>query len=150
MTILLAATGCGEQSPPAAPEVLERKSFTIDRVLYEMQLPASRSVDATADRVMISDSSTRQMRFIEIKKAQDGPAEKLDRKETLKNGRTLRYRVDYDIGGGSGGTEGELVGRIEIDDRAILVRCRDQKEGRPEPEWCFPYIGTLAIVTPPQ
>jgi hypothetical protein len=64
----------------------------------------------------------------------------LTEKETLKNGHTLRYRVDYDMGGGSGGTEGELVGRIEIDDRSILVRCRDQKEGRPEPEWCFPIL----------
>jgi Tse3 toxin immunity protein Tsi3 len=61
------------------------------------------------------------------------------------------YRVDYDIGGGMHGTEGELVGRMEIDGRALSVTCRDQKEElRPEPEWCFSYLGTLAIAAHPQ
>jgi hypothetical protein len=148
VTTLLAVTGCGEQEPPAAPEVLERKSFAFDGVAYELQLPVRGRVYAAADSVRISDFSTRAMQFIEFKKAQDDPGG--NRKHALKNGHTLTYRVDYDLGGGSGGTEGELVGRMEIGGHALLVTCRDQKKGRPEPEWCFPYLGTLAIVASPR
>jgi hypothetical protein len=157
LMMLLAATGCGEQStppqPPARDQALERKSFILDGVSYEIQLPAPPAyidLKSTVDAVTIFASSG-QMRYVELKIAGDVSADNFDRKMALKNGRTIVYRVNYDIGGGMRGTEGELVGRIDIDGRALSVTCRDQKEAtRPEPEWCLPYVGSLAVIATPQ
>jgi hypothetical protein len=52
----------------------------------------------------------------------------------LGSGGTLRYKLDRDIGGGMGGAEGELKGRLEIGTQVIAVACHDQSKGFIQPE----------------
>jgi hypothetical protein len=61
---------------------------------------------------------------------------------TLSNGIRIRYAVDADIGGGSGGTEAELRGELQLGAETLVLTCRDQGE-RPDPEWCIAYLGHL-------
>ena len=53
--------------------------------------------------------------------ATDEADEKYDVILKLRSGGTLRYKLDRDIGGGMGGTEGELKGRLEIGARVIVM-----------------------------
>src|SRR5262245_37677040 len=118
VSIAIVIAGCNEQKrPPIPPEVIERQNFTLAEVSYAIDLPQRGKPQPANDGVLFSGFSSRAMRFVEFKKVEAGSAEKFDRKVVLKNGNSFTYKVDYDIGGGSGGTEGELVGRIEVDGR---------------------------------
>jgi hypothetical protein len=68
------------------------------------------------------------------------------RTERLSNGAVLRYNVDYDVGGGSGGTEGVIEGTLEIGTQVLAVTCHDQREiSAPRPEWCLQYLRYLTL-----
>jgi len=66
---------------------------------------------------------------------------------TLISGAVLEYNIVRLDGGGSGGPEAELVGRLQIGARTLSVMCHDQREGfdSPDPEWCVPYLHHLGI-----
>ena len=133
------------QPPPARAEALERTVFTIDGVSFALLLPKRAVVRATDDALTVY-GHTRLQRNIYLKKAHDGSPGSYNRKATLKNGRQLDYRINGDVGSGSGGTIAKLTGRLEIDSHILAVECTDQREGYPEADWCLPYLGSLEIV----
>jgi hypothetical protein len=147
--------GCGEMPAPVAltpSPPLERMTFTLRDSTFEIQLPERPWLPEGSKMVALRDhvifhASPRAMRFIKIANVKQKTPTVVGRTQTLSNGSTLVFRVNYNVGGGSGGTEGTLVGRVEINGQRLSVTCGDQIEGsRPDPEWCIPYLGTLAIV----
>ena len=90
---------------------------------------------------------TRTIRLFRLAPASGESYDKYAQSVELKNGGVLRYNVEPDIGGGSGGVEGQLKGRLELSGHALVVMCHDQaSEGStPKPEWCVPYLHHLQI-----
>jgi hypothetical protein len=63
----------------------------------------------------------------------------------LTDGARVRYSINYDLGGGSGGTEGELKGELEFAGKVFMLTCHDQGEGSNEPDWCLSYLRYLEV-----
>lgn len=80
----------------------------------------------------------RVLRFTASLPALDKP----QRKVRLRHGGNLRYNIaTYD--GGSGGTEAELFGHIDMEAIAIGIVATDQDELSPHPKWCIEFLHTL-------
>jgi hypothetical protein len=71
------------------------------------------------------------------------PIATFSKRATLTDGLYVRYNVDHDLGGGSGGTEGEIKGELDLRGKVFRLTCRDQNEGRNNPEWCLHYLRYL-------
>ena len=132
---------------PIDPIGLQRTDFTVAGASYQIVLPQGatlRSRNGPIDSVEIWDQhTTRRIRMFRMSPATDEADEKYDLILKLRSGGTLRYNLDRDIGGGMGGTEGELKGRLEIGTRVIAVACHDQSKGFVQPEWCVAYLHHL-------
>jgi len=85
------------------------------------------------------------MTFLELCPASSSVQGPFASRATLTNGARVRYTIDHDIGGGSGGTEGELKGRLDVDGTALALTCRDQGELGNNPSWCLQYLGYLKV-----
>lgn len=89
--------------------------------------------------------SQRLMRQLHLRPASRVSNERYVRVEKLSSGTVLRYNVDYDVGGGSGGTEAVLEGVLELGTRILAVTCLDQDElSTPRPEWCLDFLRHLS------
>ena len=85
------------------------------------------------------------MTFLELCSAPGAILGAYARQATLSNGARVRYIIDYDIGGGSGGTEGELKGQLDLGAKVFALSCRDQGEWRTMPDWCVQYLRYLKV-----
>jgi len=129
----------------AHPSELRRWDLTLENVRYHILLPQHATVAARADRFSASLSG-RLMRQLHLGPAPRGVGAAYARTERLSNGAVLRYNVDHDVGGGSGGTEGVVEGRLEIGAQVLAVTCHDQREiPAPRPEWCLQYLRYLTL-----
>jgi hypothetical protein len=129
----------------AHPPDLRRWDITLANVRYHILLPQHATVTTRADRFSAS-LSKRLVRQLHLTPAPRGVAAAYARAERLSNGAVLRYNVDYDVGGGSGGTEGLIEGALEIGTHVLAVTCHDQREiSAPRPEWCLQYLRYLTL-----
>ena len=125
---------------------LQRADFTVDGVSYEIVLPQGGTARLKNVGIEIWDQhTTRRIRMFSFGPPSGEIDEKYAFSKTISNGAILRYNLDRDVGGGMGGTEGELKGRLEIATHVIAVTCRDQSKGFVEPEWCVPYLHHLIL-----
>lgn len=149
MGVLIAASPCALGQASMRPETeLERIEFWLADVRYHILVPRRSRLAQTNTpgcAKIWHPLSTRSMIFLELCSAPAGTMGPYARQATLSNGARVRYSVDHDIGGGSGGTEGELKGEIDLDGRVLALTCRDQGEWRNNPDWCVHYLGHLGV-----
>lgn len=151
----VAAVWVGAVAAAGAPalaqtgEPLERIEFALGDQRYRIAMPkGSKLSDAKARRCALiwHPHAIRLMKFLELcsPPVPAGTAHKSA--TTLGNGGRLRYNIDHDIGGGSGGTEGELTGHLELEGRVLSLTCRDQSERKTAPGWCLRYLDSFSFV----
>jgi Tse3 toxin immunity protein Tsi3 len=131
---------------PPHPDALELIDFDLADVHYRVSVPKwSRlgHINRPGCIKIWHLRATRLMTFLELCSALGDMPSTFTKQATLTNGAHVRYTVDHDIGGGSGGTEGELKGRLDLDGRVLVLTCRDQGEGGNSPDWCLQYLGYL-------
>ena len=85
------------------------------------------------------------MIFMELCSSSPSAAHTYGRRQKLANGALLRYSIESDLGGGSGGSEAELAGRLNLSGRVLAIVCRHQSEWNPDPSWCINYLGYLKV-----
>jgi len=128
---------------------LERADFMLGDVRYHILLPRGTRVQLPRGQVhsvtFWHPQSTRLLRNFTLGAALGESDARYAGTGTLSNGAVLRYNIDDDYGGGSGGAEAELKGRLEMGARALAVTCHDQSEWHLQPDWCVPYLHHLRI-----
>lgn len=139
-------TGARAQEPND-PIGLQQTDVTVAGAPFQIVLPQGATLgprNGPVGSVEIWDQhTTRRIRMFRLSSVTNEADEKYDVMLKLRSGGTLRYNLNRDIGGGMGGTEGELKGRLEIGTRVISVTCRDQSKGYVQPEWCVAYLHHL-------
>jgi hypothetical protein len=135
---------------PADPTRLQGVDFTLADIAYQILVPQGAPVRLPNEQIRFIEIRyprlTRSLRLFRI-----GPLvesqDKYARLITLISGAVLEYNIDRFSGGGSGGPEAQLNGRLQIGTLALSVVCHDQREGfdSPDPEWCLPYLHHLTI-----
>src|SRR5712691_9218142 len=132
----------------------QRLDFELAGVRYEMALPRGARLEKSAtptERVYVDFGPDRRaLRYFAFSPLRGSAREtyaKSAKSETLRNGALLRYNVDNELGGGSGGMEGELNGQITIGTHTLAVTCHDQDEfPGPDPyRLCVPYLHHLKV-----
>ena len=165
VAVLVAAglSACDEPSPPAraqAPDTPERMvTFTLGGTSFAMPLPEQVKVEPSSVRDEISfdlsrgrslrwlELATGPNRWAELEKARTGSDVIYDRSLPLENGGRLEFHISDDTSGGSGGPSAVLLGRIQIRNIALSLRCGDQdKVSVLRPDWCLPYLRRMTIV----
>lgn len=125
--------------------------FELAGVRYEIALPQGARLEKSAtptERVDVDFApEQRQLRYFVLSPIQEGPHETYARSERLRDGALLRYNVNIELEGGSGGMEGELKGQITIGTQTLAVTCHDQdKFPGPDPyRLCVPYLHHLKV-----
>jgi hypothetical protein len=145
MGIAVAAWRLGLAQAPLLADV-EPLELTLDGVRYGMLVPKGlRVTNDVGGCPMLRHPSTRLVKFIVLYPASGSIPTAFPRRETLPNGARVAYTVDRQLDGpsGSGGPEGELKGRMELNGRTIAVTCHDQDEWGARPEWCLRHLGSL-------
>ena len=130
------------------PSDLESIEFVLEDVRYQILVPRrSRPAAKNAPGcVMIwHPRAVRVMTFLELCSATGPTPATFAKRATLTDGIRVRYNIDHDLGGGSGGTEGELKGELDLGGKVFLLTCRDQDEWRNNPEWCLHYLHSLQV-----
>jgi hypothetical protein len=127
---------------------LQQVVFTIDDVPYQIMMPVGARLEANARpgcAKVWHPRSMRQMNFMELCPSSSASARSYATERKLTNDAVLRFSIESDLGGGSGGTESELAGRLDINGKALAVVCRHQSEWYPDPSWCINYLGYLKV-----
>jgi len=125
--------------------------FELAGARYEIALPQDarlvKSVTPTEQVYVDFGPARRQLRYFALSPVREGGHETFARSEKLRNGALLRYDVNNELGGGSGGMEGELKGQITIGTQTLAVTCHDQdKFPGPDPyRLCVPYLHHLKV-----
>jgi len=135
-----------ERLPPNAE--LERRELILENLHYQILIPRNARLDTTGrpDCVKIwHPRSTRTMTFLELCSHSSPSPAGFTSQTTLRNGARVRYNIDRNLGGGSGGTEGELKGELYFGGRVFALTCRDQGEWGNTPDWCLNYVGYLEV-----
>ena len=129
----------------------QRSDFELAGVRYEIALPQGMRLEKSAmptERVYVDFGPDRRaLRYFAFSPVRERGRETYAESETLRNGALLRYNVDNELGGGSGGMEGELNGQITIGTHTLAVTCHDQSEfPGPDPyRLCVPYLHHLKV-----
>jgi hypothetical protein len=140
------ATSASSQNAPDTP--LVRKKFVLDGVALAVSLPAANAAKASVHGRRIIIDFARNMRLQRMMTLSvDGlPAEgPVGPRRALPGGRWFSYRIEDDIGGGSGGPIAQLSGILELGSIEITVTCTDQHEWSRDPEWCLPYVSHVEL-----
>jgi hypothetical protein len=127
---------------------LQRMEFTMGDVRFSILMPKQSRFDEAGRAGCVKiwhPRSTRANVFLEICPVVGTAKSPFVKRAVLKNGATVDYRVDHNIGGGSAGMEGELKGQLELNAKIIAVACRDQGEWSNDPSWCLDYLESLEI-----
>jgi hypothetical protein len=86
-------------------------------------------------------------RWADLEKARTGSDVIYDRSLPLENGGRLEFQISDDTTGGSGGPSAVLLGRIQVRNVVLALRCGDQdKLSVLRPDWCLPYLRRITIV----
>jgi hypothetical protein len=133
--------------------VAEQRSvfFELAGVRYQIALPQDGRLEKSAtptERVYVDFGPDRRaVRYFAFSPVREGRRETYARSQMLRNGALLRYNVDNELEGGSGGMEAELNGQITIGTHTLAVTCHDQDEfPGPDPyRLCVPYLHHLAV-----
>lgn len=146
--LLLALGGCGSGDGEAPDEVLACRSFRLGGTDYAIRLPEVAEVRASGDAAVEiwPLAGGRRMRFLRLTVSADGRVPESASRMTLPGVGELAYAVEADLGGGSGGTEGELRGALTLSAPAsgtLGIVCHDQQEGTPDPHWCLDRLAGL-------
>lgn len=141
--IATSATPQNALNPP-----LVRKKFVLDGVALAVSLPAANAAKASIHGRRITIDFAKNMRLERVMTlAIDGlPAEgPVGPKRVLPSGGWFSYRLEDDIGGGSGGPIAKLSGILELGSIEITVTCTDQDEWSRDPEWCLPHVSRVEL-----
>jgi len=123
--------------------------FELAGVRYQIALPQDGRLEKSAtptERVYVDFGPDRRaLRYFAFSPVREGARETYAKSETLRNGGLLRYDVDNELEGGSGGMEGELNGQITIGTHTLAVTCHDQDKfpGPDAYRLCVPYLHHL-------
>ena len=122
--------------------------FALEDVSYQVLVPKRSWLSNTNNPGCVKiwhPHAVRTMTFLELCSASGAIPGPFERRATLTDGVRVRYNVNHDIGGGSGGTEGELNGELDLNGKVFVLTCRDQDERRNDPEWCLHYLRYLEV-----
>jgi hypothetical protein len=139
--------------PAAADAPLTQPvTFALGAVSYATRLPAEAVFQASPDRrsVTIRDLSKSMRLERSLVLTLDASAAKFDRTVRLRDGNSLTFREDDDIGGGSGGPLARLAGMTTLGNVPLFVTCTDQDEWSRDPRWCLPILEELTAAAPRQ
>lgn len=135
---------------PADPSGLIVQKFGIGDDNFEILLPQEYTPQRTTEsKVMFIIPDKRNVHYLSISKdspistQKKTPLQKWKYSVPIREGSDFQFSLKQNIGGGSGGTEGELTGIVRLDQTVLDIECHDQSEWQPEPEWCVPYIHHL-------
>ena len=92
----------GVAQTPADPRDLRRWDFTLDGVRYRIWLPQRATLMSGSDGFSVS-LSQRLAHQLHLRPAPAGSNASYAHVEKLSGGAVLRYNIDRDVGGGSGG-----------------------------------------------
>lgn len=144
---MLLLPGCKDNSRAADPATSECQRVEIGGKPYALRVPKGSLVTTDAASGSVAVRPNPNGRLVRSFTVQPRGGMKLPsprRSEVLANGARVSYAIDDQIGGGSGGPEGELAGELNLVDGATLVAtCRDQNELGPRPDWCLRHLGTI-------
>jgi len=144
MAYMLAACTSDVEEIPA-----ETRAINLGNKSYRITLPKNPNLLITRvpfveDGVKVDfQPGRRQPRYLRLTlPAKTAPSS--GRTAKIGNGGRLSYSLD-DSGGGSGGTEVVLAGRLEFRDHALGIECRMQAEWYTlsDGEWCLQWLRTL-------
>ena len=141
----LLAAGCDEPAENRSVADLAKRAVTVGGQPFEMALPAKAVLTARAGVAKVDFApGARQPRTIELKLADATAAPAVPKATTrrLPSGALLTYRVRM-TGGGSGGAEATLIGRLTFGTLALAVTCHSQAEFGLIGDWCVPYLGSM-------
>jgi hypothetical protein len=136
---------------PQPDTELDRIEFVLKDARYQILLPRrSRLAENNAPGCVKiwHPRAVRTMTFLEICSASGPAIVTFAKQTTLTDGLRVRYNIDHDLGGGSGGTEGEIKGELDLHGKVFRLTCRDQDETRINPEWCLHYLPYLVAKGP--
>ena len=115
---ILAVSSSALAQVPFRPETdLERIEFALEDVYYRILVPRGSRLSPISEPGCIRiwhPLATRSMTFLELCSSSSAETITFGSRAVLTNGASIRYSVDHDIGGGSGGTEGELKGQLDL------------------------------------
>jgi hypothetical protein len=149
----LSRTDLPPYQAPNSP-ALQPLFFELAGVRYEIRIPQGGRFRTRPDDSDQIDSievwhpyTSRLIRMFRLEPAKAENDKTFGRTETLMNGAILQYDIDQPEGGGSGGPEAKLSGRLEIGSKVLEVTCIDQDEMRTlRPDLiCLPYLHHLRI-----
>jgi hypothetical protein len=127
-------------------EKLERIEFTLGDSDWRIEMPKGSKLRPGPDCVQVwHPRSTRLVKFLELCARGTPATDGTPREIILRNGARVVYSINSDIGGGSGGSESELKGSLELKGRMFALTCRDQGEWSTDPSWCLLYLHSLAV-----
>lgn len=116
---------------------------------YAMLIPKGSVVKAESTSGLVAAvpvPNGRLVRFFSLRPSGQSKLPPANRTSRLENASRIAYVQNNDVGGGSGGTEAELVGELTLTDGLQLhVTCHDQSEWSPNPAWCLKHLGTIAV-----
>lgn len=127
---------------------LESIEFVLEDVRYQILLPRGSRPAAKSEPGCVKiwhPRAVRAMIFLELCSVSRPPEATFAERATLSDRIRVQYTIDHDLGGGSGGTEGELKGELDLEGKVFLLTCRDQDEARNNPEWCLDYLHSLQV-----
>lgn len=155
LIFLISGISCPKntETPPESPTT---HTFAIQNHTFEIRLPNEyetrfsvnhpESANAGGRTIRFAIPGTRAAHHLEFRPIAPDETVAIPepvRTVKLNHGGLLHYSVERSMGGGSGGTEGRLLGVIRYDDLRLSVECADQDEPGPKPEWCVPYLHHL-------
>lgn len=147
LLIVVIVTGCWNKPRPLDPAAIQCARFDIGGIGYAMQKPKGSSIERSVDGRQVNITPNPGGRLVHYLWLGWHGAPTLEPPATtysFSSDNRVEYTTVKDLGGGSGGTEGEIYGEFFFADHSALVfGCRDQKEGTPDPEWCVAYLETL-------
>jgi hypothetical protein len=147
--LLVSDTLQSEAQEVADPSGLRPVDFAVGEIRYRVLVPVGASVSFQDGKIWSIEvrypRATRKVRLFRLGPETGESHTEYSQSMTLTNSAVLSYNIDASIGGGSGGVEAELKGRLSLGTNALAVLCHDQDEaGIPDPEWCVPHLHHLS------
>lgn len=147
--ISAAVVFAGSDADASDPKSTTCARFEIGGTSYAMLIPkgsAVRGEPASGSIAVVPVPHGRLVKFFTVQPPGRSKLPPANRASRLENASRIAYVQNNDIGGGSGGTEAELIGELTLADGLQLhVTCHDQSEWSPNPAWCLKHLGTIAV-----
>jgi hypothetical protein len=148
MAAAAASYALGQADRLRSPSGLDHVEFMIEDTRYQILVPkGSRLAETKAPGCVTiwHPRAVRTMTFLELCSASGSASATFAKRATLTDGVGASYNIDRDLGGGSGGTEGEIKGELDLYGKVFRLTCRDQDEAETNPEWCLRYLRYMKV-----